>query len=168
MAQKDFLWGKHIVQGIVPVADGFAGGVSSDIVSLKDYNRVTWIIITGAIEDTGVSNIVTVDACDDAVPTTTVAMPFYHRSLRWSTTVDTWGALTLAAAAGYNLTDEHSVANAVHLVTITGPMVEKAAPGYEFARLTIAETANKTITAAVLVVLDEARYPQAIPLTAIS
>jgi hypothetical protein len=168
MAQKDFLWGKHVVQGIVPVADAFAGGVSSDVVSLKDYNRVTWLIITGAIEDTGVSNIVTVDACDDTTPTNTTAMPFYHRTLSWSTTVDTWGALTLAAAAGYNLTDNASVANAVHLVTVTGDMVGSAAPGFEYARLTIAETVNKTITAAVLVILDEARYPQAIPLTAIS
>ena len=168
MAQKDFLWGKHIVQGIVPVADAFSGGVSTDIVSLKDYNRVTWLIITGAIEDSGISNVVTVDACDDTTPTNTTAMAFYHRSLEWTTSADSWGALTAAAAAGYNLTDNHAVANAVHLVTVTGDMVQSAAPGYEYARLTIAETADKTITAAVLVILDEARYPQATPLTAIS
>jgi hypothetical protein len=168
MAQKDFLWGKHVVQGLVPVADAFTSGKSTDIVSLKDFNRVTWIIITSAIEDSGISNVVTVDACDDTTPTNTTAMPFYHRSLQWSTTVDTWGALTLAAAAGYNLTSNNAVANAVHLVTVTGPMVESAAPGFEFARLTIAETANKTITATVLCILDEARYPQATPLTAIA
>lgn len=168
MAQKDFLWGKHVVQGIVPVADAFAGGVSSDVVSLKDYNRVTWLIITGAIEDSGVSNLVTVDACDDATPSNTTAMPFYHRSLEWSTSADSWGDLTLATASGYNLTDNHAVANAVHIVTVTGDMVNSAAAGYESARLTIAETANKTITAAVLTILDEARYPQSTPLTAIA
>lgn len=168
MAQKDFLWGKHIVQGIVPVADAFTAGKSTDIVSLKDYNRVTFLIITGAIEDSGVSNVVTVDACDDTTPTTTTAMPFYHRTLEWSTTTDTWEALTLAAAAGYNLTLNAAVANAVHIVTVTGDMVNSAAPGFEYVRLTIAETVNKTITATVLVILDEARYPQAVPLTAIS
>jgi hypothetical protein len=168
MAQKDFLWGKHVVQGIVPLANAFAGGVASDIVSMKDYNRVTWIIITGAIEDAGISNVVTVSACDDATPTNATAMPFYHRSLQWSTSADTWGALALAAAAGYNLTVNNAVANAVHLVTVTGPMVEEAAAGYEFVRLNIAETADKTITAAVICILDEARYPQAIPLTAIA
>lgn len=168
MAQVDCLFDKHIVQGIVPAADRFAGGVSSDVVSLKDYNRVTFIIITGAIEDSGVSNLVTVDACDDVVPTNTTAVPFYHRSLRWSTTVDSWGALTAAAAAGYNLTLNHAVANAVHIVTVTADMVEANAAGKPYVRLTIAETVNKTITAAVLVLLDEPRYPQATPVTAIA
>lgn len=168
MSKKDFLWGKHIVQGIVPAADRFAGGVSSDIVSLKDYGRVTFLIITGAIEDACVSNVVTVDACDDTTPSNTTAVSFYHRSLEWSTSADTWGALTAATSSGYNLTDNHAVANAVHLVTVTSDMVEAEAAGYEFVRLTIAETANKTITAAVLAILDEARYPQATPLTAIA
>lgn len=168
MAQKDFLWGKHIVQGIVPAADRFAGGTNSDVVSLKDYNRVTWLIITGAIEDTGISNLVTVDACDDSTPSNTTAVPFYRRSLQWSTSADTWGALTLVSASGYNFTSNNTVANAVHLITVTADMLNSAAQGYEYARLTIAETANKTITAAVLCILDEARYPQATPLTAIA
>lgn len=168
MSKKDFLWGKHVVQGIVPAADRFSGGVQSDIVGLKDYGRVSWLIITGAIEDSGVSNIVTVQACDDTTPSNTTAVSFYHRSLQWSTSADTWGALTAAAAAGYNLTSNNAVANALHLVTVTGDMVEAEAPGYEFVRLAIAETANKTITATVLTILDEARYPQAVPLTAIA
>lgn len=166
--RKDFLWGKHIVQGIVPAADRFAGGVQSDVVSLKDYGRVTFLIITGAIEDSGISNLVKVQACDDTTPSNTTDVTFYHRSLQWSTSADTWGALTAGASTGYNLTLNNAVANAVHLVTVTSDMVEAEAPGYEFVRLNIAETVNKTITAAVLVILDEARYPQAIPLTAIA
>lgn len=164
----DFLFDKHLVQGIVPAADRFAGGVSSDIVSLKDYRRATFIIATGAIEDSGISNVVTVDACDDTTPSNTTAVPFYHRSLRWSTTVDGWGALTFASASGYNLTSNHAVANAVHIVTVTADLVEANAAGKPFVRLTVAETANKTIVAWVGVILDEPRYPQATPVTAIA
>lgn len=168
MAKADFLFDHHIVQGIVPAADRFAGGVSSDIVSLKDYNRVTFLIVTGAIEDSGISNVVTVDACDDTTPSNTTAVPFYRNSLQWSTTVDTWGALTLVSASGYNFMSNNAVANAVHLVTVTSDMLEANAPGKPYCRLTIAETANKTITAAVLVILSEPRNPQAVPVTAIA
>lgn len=168
MPSKDFLYDKHVVQGIVPVADAFAGGVSTDVISLKNYRKCTFVIITGAIEDTGISNIVTVDACDDTTPSNTTAMAFHHRSLQWSTSADTWGDLTAATSSGYNLTSNNAVANAVHLVTVTAEEVEAAAAGYPYVRLTIAETANKTITAAVLVVLEEPRYMQETPLTAIS
>jgi len=167
----DFLsCGHHIVTGIVPVADAFAGGVSSDVINLKNYGRCTFVIQTGAIQDGCVSNLVTVDACDDAAASNTTAMPFYHRSQRWSTTNDIWADVTpqLATASGYNFTVNHAVANAIHIVDITGEMVEQAAPGYEFARLTIAETANKTITAGVLVILSRPRFTQDLPLTAIA
>lgn len=168
MAKADFLFDHHIVQGIVPVADAFAGGVSTDVVSLKDYNRVTFIIITGAIEDSGVSNLCKVQACDDVVPSNTTDIPFYRNSLPWSTTVDTWGALALAPSTGYNFTLASAVANAVHIATVTSDMVEANAPGKPFVRLNIAETANKTITATVLILLSEPRNGQAVPVTAIA
>ena len=168
MAKADLLFDHHIVQGIVPVADAFAGGVSTDVVSLKDYNRVTFIIITGAIEDSGVSNLCKVQACDNTTPSNTTDIPFYRNSLSWSTTVDTWGALALAPSTGYNFTVNAAVANAVHIATVTSDMVEANAAGYPFVRLNIAETVNKTITATVLILLTEPRNPQAIPVTAIA
>jgi len=161
-------FGAHIVQGIVPAADRFAGGVTTDVVSLANYRRVGMLIITGAIEDTGVSNLVTALACDNTTPSTTVAMGFRHQSLRWSTTVDTWGAQAVAAAAGYNFTVNHAVANAMHYVEVTAEEVEQAAPGYKYVQFSIAETANKTVTAAVILFGLEPRYPQAVPRTMIS
>lgn len=165
----DFLFDHHVVQGIVPVADAFAGGVSTDVLNLKNYGGVAFIITTGAIEDAGISNLVTVEACDDVTPSNTVAMPFYRRSLQWSTSNDTWATTepTLVTAAGYNFTVNNAVANAIHIAEVTAEMVEQAAAGYEYVRLTIAETANKTITAGVLAILCRPRYQQALPLTAI-
>lgn len=168
MSQVPALFSGHLVQGIVPVADAFAGGVSTDVVSLKDYGRVRFIIITGAIEDSGVSNLCKVQACDNTTPSNTTDITFYRQSLQWSTTVDTWGALALAPSTGYNFTLNNAVANAIHIAEVTADMVEAQAPGYEFVRLNIAETVNKTITACVLIELLDARYPQSVPLTAIA
>lgn len=167
MSQVPILFDHHIVQGLVPVADAFAGGVSTDVISLKDYGRVTFVIITGAIEDSGISNVCKVQGCDNTTPSNTTDMTFHRQSLQWSTTVDTWGARALNASTGYNFTSNNAVANAVHIAEVTADMV-KAETGYDFVRLNIAETANKTITAAVLVILSEPRYPQAIPATAIA
>lgn len=166
MSQVPILFDHHIVQGLVPVADAFAGGVSTDVISLADYGRVTFVIITGAIEDAGVSNLCKVQGCSNAAASATTDMTFHRQSLPWSTTVDTWAARAEAPSTGYNFTLNNAVANAVHIAEVTADMV-KAQTGYDFVRLNIAETVNKTITAAVLVILSEPRYPQAIPVTAI-
>jgi hypothetical protein len=168
MAKVDVLTEHNFVQGIVPVADAFAGGVSTDVVSMKNYNRVTFIIITGAIEDSGISNVCKVQACDDTTPSNTTDITFYRNSLPWSTTVDTWGALALAPSTGYNFMTGTAAANAVHIATVTSDMLEAQAPGYEYVRLNVAETVNKTITATVLIMLSEPRYGQAVPLTVIA
>lgn len=154
-------------QGLVPVADAFAGGVSTDVVSLKNYKRATFVIITGAIEDANISNLCKVQACDDVTPSNTTDMAFYRQSSQWSTTVDTWGAVALAASTGYNFMSNNAVANAIHIAEVTSDMVESAAAGYEYVRLNIAETANKTITACVLVILSEPRFGQDAPVSVI-
>jgi len=135
---------------------------------MKNHNRCTFIIITGAIEDSGVSNLCKVQACDNVTPSNTTDVTFYRNSLQWSTTVDTWGALALAPSTGYNFTSNNAVANAVHIATVTSDMLEAEAAGKSYVRLNIAETVNKTITATVLVVLSEPRYPQAVPVSVIA
>lgn len=166
--QHDFLFDHHVTVGLVPVADAFAGGVSTDVISLEHYRKATFIVMTGAIEDSGVSNLFKVQACDNTTPSTTVDMAFTRKTLPWSTTVDTWAASAIAPSTGYNFTVNNAVANAVHVAEVLAEEVEAAAPGYQFVRLNIAETVNKTITAAVLVILSEPRYLGAIPQTAIA
>lgn len=166
---KDFLSNHHVVAGIYPVADAFDSGVQTDVVSLKDYRRATWFIITGAVEDATISNIVTVQACSTAAAAATSKMTFVHRTCLSSTTVDTWGALTAAAVTGYNFTDNATVANAIYMVEVTADEVAAdGGNGYQFARLAIAETANKTITAGVICILSDPRYPGDVPQTAIA
>lgn len=168
MHNVDFLEQAHIIPAFVPVADAFAGGLTTEAVSLRDYNRATLVVITGAIEDSGISNLVTVEACTAADGTGNTAMAFNQRVQQYSTTVDTWGALTAATSSGYNFAVNNAVANAVWYLTVTAAEVADAVDGGDFVRAVVAETANKTITAGGIWILSEPRYPQSIPLTAIA
>ncbi len=164
---SDLLSRMMIVPAVIPLADAFAGGITTEAVSLRDYNRATLIIQTGAIEDTGISNLVTLEACSDAAGTVATAMAFRRRVQRYSTTVDAWGALTAVAAAGYNFAVANAVANAVWFAEVTADEVNAALNGSLFVRAVIAETVNKTITASGLWILSEPRYPGALPQSAI-
>lgn len=158
----------HLVPALIPVADAFTGGTSTEAINLRDYARAGCIIQTGAIEDAGISNLITVEACTSAAGAGATAMAFRRRTCLYSTTVDTWGALTDVTASGYNFAVNNAVANACWYVEVTAAEVEAALPGATFVRVTIAETANKTITASGLWILSGPRYPQGVPATAIA
>lgn len=163
----DLLSRAMIVPAFVPVADAFAGGINSEAVALRDFQRATLIVLTGAIEDAGISNLVTLEACTAADGTGHVAIPFRSRQLPYTTSVDLWTALTARASTGYNYALAQAVANGVWMAEVTADEVEAGLDGAVFLRAVIAETANKTITAAGLWILEGARYPQAIPPTVI-
>src|SRR3990167_6961293 len=97
--RKDFLSNHQIVAAFYPVADAFAAGIDTDVVSLRDYRRATLVIMTGAIEDTAISNLITFKACTDNAKAGATTMAWHRRFCLSSTTVDTWEALTAVAAA---------------------------------------------------------------------
>ncbi len=159
----DLLSRMMIVPAVLPVADAFAGGITTEAVSLRDYQRATLIIQTGAIEDAGISNAVTLEACTAAAGTNNTAMAFRSRLLPSTTSVDLWTALTARAATGYNAALAQAVANGLWMFEVTADEVAAAYDGASWVRAVIAETANKTITASGLWILSEPRYPGAIP-----
>lgn len=168
MPKHDFLFDHHIVPAFVPIADAFAGGRTTEAVSLAEYRRATLIVLTGAIEDAGISNIVTIDACTTAAGGTTAAMSFYWRLMPYSTTVDTWTSLALVAATGKNFATASAVANTVWYAEVTAEEVAEAVAGGLFVRAAIAETVNKTITAAGLWILSDPRNAAGVPVQAIA
>lgn len=165
---QDFLFDHHIIPAFVPVADAFAGGITTEAVSLANYRRATLVILTGAREDTGISNLVTIDACTTAAGGTTAAVAFKYRSMPYTTSVDTWTALTDATSSGYNFAVNNTGANVVWFIEVAVEDVIAAVPDARFIRAAIAETANKTITAAGVWILSDPRYPGAIPVQAIA
>lgn len=84
-------------KGVDPVADAFAGAnVRSDVYSMRDHGHGLFVIYIG-VGATGTSTIL-VNSCDDVVPTTRTAIPYWSREI---TTGDTDGTITRRAAAGY-------------------------------------------------------------------
>ncbi|HMH81784.1 MAG TPA: hypothetical protein VK531_02865, partial [Gemmatimonadales bacterium] len=65
--------------GLVPVADFLVNGagVASDVINMKQYEFVRFILFWG-VGATG-TNTLTIEACDDVVPTNKTAVPFWYR-----------------------------------------------------------------------------------------
>lgn len=147
----------HIVNALVPVADAFSGTVYSDVISMKDWNHISFAVQCGA-GATGTSTI-TVEACDDVTPTTVSAIPFKYQAC---VSGDTFGALTDAAATGFTTT---AVANKMYKIEVDSSAL--AALGYGYIRLKAVEVVDSPVLGGILAVLTEPRYGKEIADTAI-
>jgi hypothetical protein len=137
----------HWIGGLAPIADFMAGTVNTDVFECLGHEPV--FIIYKGVGAVGTSTI-TIDACDDTTPTTTAAIPFRYRA---STTLDTWGAWTAAAAAGFTTT-----AGSAQLYEIRVDPSDMAAQGYGYVRLHAVEVANDPVVGCVLAGLAGLRY----------
>lgn len=164
MAKYDFLNRYHVVNGIVPKADAFATSGTTDFVNLAEYRSATFLVHTGNATSGTANGAVTVVASASAAGTSTTALAFKYRVCASSTTVDTWGALTDATSSGFSMTAGD---NYMYLVEITADDLVAQIDGKPFVALTVTESSNDPIDASVSIFL-EPRYPQAVPMTAIS
>ncbi len=148
----------HFVKGLDPVANAFAGTKNSDIVSMRDYGRVLFVIHMG-VGTTGTS-VYTVESSDDVSGSNVTAIPFWSREI---TTGDTEGAFTRRAAAGFT-----STAGSSKIILIEADAKDLPA-GEPFVRLTAVESAASAVLAGTLIILGgkPSRYLGAIKATAI-
>jgi hypothetical protein len=166
MSQYDLIAdGFHVVNGIVAKADAFATAGTTDRINLANYRRCTFLIHTGNATAGTADGIVTMKAYSAASGGTGTALAFKYRTCASSTSVDTWGALTDAAAAGFSMTAGD---NYMYLVTITTDDLVGQIDGKPFVELIVTEVTNDPIDASVSVILDQARYGSQIPVTAIA
>lgn len=147
----------HVVNALLPVADAFAGTKYTDVINMKDFNHVQFVIQKGA-GATGTSTI-TVEACDNVTPSNVSAVPFKYQVC---TTGDTFGVLTAAEATGFATT-----AGADQLYKIEVDADALAASGYGYIRLKAVEVENDPVLGGVIAILTEPRYGQEVPNTAI-
>lgn len=152
MSNKILSQETHYVPGLDPVADAFAGTVYSDVVDLGNAHAVTFVIIKG-VGATGTSTV-TVEACDDIVPTTTSAVAFAYRKM---TTTDTWGANTWVASTGFVTTAGSSQRYLVH---VDADMLANS--GYRYVRLAMVESVDSPVLGGIDIILHNLRYPRAI------
>lgn len=153
MSNKIFSQENHVVQGLVPVADCFAGTVTSDVIDLSNAHAVTFLVIRGA--GVGASTI-TIEACDDTTPSNTTAVAFAYR-LNSTTATDTYGALTWATTSGIGT---GITANVIHQFHVDADMLANS--GYRYVRLKAVETTASAVTGCVVAILHNMRYPRAV------
>jgi len=138
----------HFIKGIDPVADAFAGTVASDVVDLSNHQSALFIIHKG-VGATGTSTI-TVEACDDIVPTNFTAVPFYSKNI---TATDVQGAVTPRAAAGFVTT-----AGSSQMYAIQVHAEELANVGYRYVRLKAVEVVDSPVLGGIAIALCNPRF----------
>ena len=155
-----------VVNVVIPVADAFAGNVTSDIVDMENYKKLTFIVATGASSaDAGVITIkagVSNSSCATAIVfkyrTQIGAVPPAANS-------DVQGALTDAEVTGFAMTA--SKAGGVYIIEVDAQVVAEAGINYDHVSLTVTEDGSDGVTACVLAVLSDPRYPDSVLQTAI-
>lgn len=143
-----FLEQVHLVKGLDPVADAFDGTVRSDVVNLKNYGKVVFLVYKG-VGTTGTSTI-TIEASDDVTPSNTTAVAFAYR--RACNSGDAQGTVTQATTAGFTTTAGSSE---FYIVEIDAQ--DLAASGYHYASLKAVESVNSPVLAGIAILMLEPR-----------
>jgi hypothetical protein len=89
----------HVV-GLTSPVDTASTTVNSDVVGVKEYHAIEFLVYFGTI--TGDTVAVTVEECDDIVPTNTTAIAFKYRKGS-ATGTDSMGAVTDATTSGVTI-----------------------------------------------------------------
>lgn len=138
------------ISGLSPSSDVIAGGVSSDVVLARNYEKVLFILaLKTAGTNTGVGAI-TIRATAANTTTSPTAIPFKYAKLVAGG--EGQGAITAATAAGFS-----SVANedAVYLIEVDPRDLPDDKP---YVHLNAAESVNDPLLGMCLIELIEARY----------
>lgn len=138
----------HVVN-IIPPVDINGGVVNSDVFSLGLYARCSIIVTLGV---TGAASTITVEECDDFVPTTTTAIAFARYSEE-TAAGDTLGARTATAAAGFATSANDSI---MYVIDIVASELTDGRPNL---RIVCSDPAAATLLSAIAV-LSGARYQQ--------
>lgn len=138
----------HFVNAVPPV-DINGAAVNSDVWSMGLYKRATIIIGLGV---TGAASTITVEECDDFVPTNSTAIPFnvYKQE---ALAGDVLGARVAVLAAGFATSLIDSI---FYVIEVD---VTELSAGRPNLRVVLSDPGTATL-AYVLAVLSDARYPQ--------
>ena len=148
----------HLVKGLDPVVNAFAGTVSSQAVNMAKWERTMFVIYDG-VGATGTSTLI-VEACSTAAGANNTAIPFRYRQVLSG---DTEGTLTLATAAGFTCT-----AGSSKIIEIEVRAEDLAALGYNYVRVTSTEVVASAVLGGILVIQGEPRNRSQIAETSIT
>ena len=138
----------HYVKGIDPVADFADTDQYTDVVNMKNFESVVFLVYKG-VGTTGTSTL-TVEACDDVVPTTPTAVPFFYKTMAGSDDVPS--ALTKATSSGLTTT-----AGSSQMYACEGRYGDLAALGFTYCRLKMHEVVNSPVLGGVAIIMGNTR-----------
>lgn len=147
-----------VAKGLDPVADAFAGTVYSDVYNCEQLESIEFLIYKG-VGPTGTSTV-TVEACDDVVPTNVSAIPFQYQAI---TSGDTHGALTAATTSGFVTT---AGSGQLYRIYVDTDQLAKTIE-YGFVRLKMVESVAGAVVGAILAIGHGARNKLVVPQTII-
>lgn len=150
----------HYVRGMPYAADLYAAGtVYSDVVNMKNHHQVAFII-NQELGSTGTATI-TIQACDDAVPSNRSAVPFYVQ--KYLAGSDVPAAPVAVAATGFTTTAEATAA--LYVIMVDAAVL--AASGYGYVQMKAVEVVNDPVAGSVLIELGQPRNNDPIPASVI-
>ena len=146
----------HIVNIIAPV-DINGGVVNSDVFSMRDAAKVSIVLTLGV---TGAASTVTVEECDDFVPTNTTAIAFsvYKEE---TAAGDTLGVKVAVAAAGFATSTNDGI---IYVIEIDAAELTDGRPNL---RIVMSDPSAATLASAVAI-LSGSRYAKEQSRTAIA
>ncbi len=154
----EFIGRHHVANALWPKATYWNTGTpnSSSGFDMGRYGHACFILQQGV--GTAGSATITMEACTDTAGTSPTAIAFKYRL---STTQDTWGALTDCANTGIVF---GAASGQMLAIEVDAEDLTAAKP---FLRLTATVSDVTAVQASGIVILAEAAYPKAIPLTAL-
>lgn len=148
----------HVVPVLAPV-DTAGVAIQTDVVGLKEYHQVRFILQFGVI--TGDSAVVTVEECDDTTPSNSTAIAF-SGTLTSAVGTDLLGTRTATAATGWTIeaTDDGKA-------LIIDVDAAQLSAGYPYIRVVVTPGGSMTVCLLNAVAILRPRYAQAVPPSAV-
>lgn len=154
---KLFVQGHQVVLGFAPV-NMASGAPTSDIVSMKNYNRCT-ILFIKAVGTNGDDPTITVTQKTAVGGTTSKAVNFTRVDKKQGVALNAVGTFTEVTQAAGNTFTHTDLAEqqAIIAIDITGDMLD-ADNGYDCIQATVADVGTNSQLGCLLYVLSEPRY----------
>ena len=140
------------VKGLSPSADVYNGNPATDIVNLRDYGKVAFLIHQKAnATSTAGTAVITIEACDNAAGSNATAIPFTDNKLTTGVS-DTLGSKQTATAAGFTTTANEDT------VYVIEADVRDLPDGQDWIRLVATEGVNAPVIGSCLILLADPKY----------
>lgn len=155
-----------VVNAVIPVADVFDTAVTSDIVNMENYKKLTFLVITGA--SAAADGVITVKAGVSNSSCAT-AITFKYRTqigaVPPAANSDVQSELVDATTSGFAMTQ--SKEGGIYIIEVDAQIVAEAGTDYDHVSLTVTEDSNVPQTACIVAILSDPRYADSVLQTAI-